>query len=134
MRPVLRVLKIAVLILRYPPAGAIMSPPRVSVEAIRDDVFSFMVETTLEKVAVYVSILEMVMDPAGFVIAVELRRSCDACCALIVAYTVRVLVAIELDAVRFSVLIPGTVIASEKRRSLDLYVIYFSLNVRELAS
>jgi len=92
------------------------------------------VETIFENVAVRALMLETVMDPLGFTIAVELRRNCDACGAVIDVITVRLLVTMPFDAARFRVLIPGTVIASEKRRSAVRYVIYFSLNVIELAS
>ena len=104
------------------------------VDTVSEDAVICMVETTFEKVAVCVARLDRVMDPLGFTIAVELRRSCDACGAVIDVVTVRLLVTMPFDAARFRVLIPGTVIASEKSRSAVRYVMYFSLNVMELAS
>jgi hypothetical protein len=54
-----------------------MSPETKSVEACKEDVFRFSVETTLEKVAVFAARLETVKLPFGFVIAVELNRKSD---------------------------------------------------------
>lgn len=99
-----------------------------------EDVWNRDVDIVLENVAVFATILEMVNDPAGFVMVAEPSVNVCACVALIALWTVRLLVVMEFDAVRLSVLIPGRVIASEKRRSAPRYVMYFSLKERELMS
>jgi len=59
-----------VLILKYPPRGASIFPVRRMVDATREDVCIWLVEIAFENVAVLAVILEMVRDPAGFVMAV----------------------------------------------------------------
>jgi len=130
--PVLNVLVTTVLMFIYPPKSASIFPDRRIVEAAIEDVWNFTVDTAFEKVAVFANTLDMVKLPLGFVIAAELRRKRDALFAVIVLYTVRLLVCIPFDAVRFKVLIPGAVNVSEKRRSAPLYVIYFSWKEIEL--
>ena len=72
----------------------------------------------LENVAVFAAILDIVREPAGFVIAVELSSIELTCVPCMLVKTVRLLVVIPLDAVMFCVLIPGSAIGDEKRRSL----------------
>jgi hypothetical protein len=92
------------------------------------------VETLLENVAVFPTILLMLRLPFGLLIAVELRVNRVALLAVIVLYTVRLSVLILFEAVRLRVLMPGTVTVSENRRSFPRYVIYFSLNDIEFIS
>ena len=86
-------------------------------DATSEDVWNRDVDMVLENVAVFATILEIVNDPAAFVIMAEPSVNVCACVALIALWTVRLLVVIAFDAVRLSVLIPGKVIVSEKRRS-----------------
>ena len=95
-----------------------MFPRSRMVEAIIDDVSNCEVVTAFEKLAVFAAIVEIVKDPKGFVMAVELRRREVSSWAWMVVYTVRLLVVTAFEAVRLTVLILGTVIGAEKRRSL----------------
>ena len=81
---------------------------------------------------VFAVILDIVRDPSEFVMAADPSSNVVRVGARIVSWTVRLLVRIPFEAVIFKLLILGTDIASEKRRSLPRYVIYFSLNEMEL--
>ena len=59
-----------VLMFKYPPRGASIFPARRMVDAVRDDVCIWLVETAFENVALLAVTLEIVRDPAAFVIAV----------------------------------------------------------------
>jgi hypothetical protein len=119
--PVLSVLVITVPILIYPGLAARISPVRRIVEAVREEVRNCTVEIVLENVAVFAAIDEIVIDPLGFVMAVEESVSRDAVGATIEPVTLRVLAATVLEAASIDVLMAGTVIPSEKRRSVGLY-------------
>ena len=69
-----------------------MFPERIIVDAVTEDVCSCVVEIVFEKLAVFPTMLEMLKFPFGFVIAVELRRNVATLSAVIVVYTVRLLV------------------------------------------
>jgi hypothetical protein len=88
------------------------------VDALIEDVNAFLACTILEKFALPPVILEIVSDPCGFRMAVELNTIEDRRVASIVLYTIRLLVVTAFDAVIFCVLTPGTAIPSEKRRLL----------------
>jgi hypothetical protein len=75
--------------------------------------------TVFEKVAKFAPMLEIVRDPKGFVMAAELSRTELTCWAWMLVCTVRLLVVTAFEAVRLRVLILGTVIGAEKRRSYD---------------
>ena len=62
-----------------------MSPERRIVDADMEDVCSWVVETALEKVAVFARILDMVKLPFGFVIAVELSINLGTWSAVIIS-------------------------------------------------
>ena len=57
-----------------------MSPLKRRVDAVRDDVWNIIVDTELEKVAVFARMDEIVREPAGFVMAAELSRNDVTCC------------------------------------------------------
>ena len=61
--------------------------------------------------------LEILSVPSGFTMEAELRIKLDTYVASIVLYTVKLLVFMEFEAVISIVLIPGSVIGSEKRKS-----------------
>jgi hypothetical protein len=82
-----------------------------------EEVWNWELEMELEKAATLAERLDIVRDPAGFVIIVEPRVKDVAVGALIVVYTVRLLVTTEFEAFTLRVLMLGTVIESEKRRS-----------------
>ena len=79
--PVLIVLATMALIFIYPPVGAFIFPASCIVEAVIEDVWNWFVVMAFEKVAVLPLIDDMVIEPAGFTIAVELSRRVVACCA-----------------------------------------------------
>jgi hypothetical protein len=87
------------------------------VDAIIEDACNWRVLTTFENVALFAAILEMLKEPAGFVITVELSSIELTCVPCMLVNTVKLLVVTALEAVIFCVLIPGSVIGSEKRRS-----------------
>jgi hypothetical protein len=88
------------------------------VDAVSEDAWSCTVEMRLEKVAELAAIEEMVREPAGFVMAVELSWKSWAVGARMFPVTVRLLVRMALEAVRKVVLNAGAVMGSEKRRSV----------------
>ena len=71
----------------------------------------------MENVAVLATILDIVNGPPGLVIIVLPSDMKDTSGPWIVLDTVRLLVVMPLEAVIFCVFIPGSVMASEKRRS-----------------
>ena len=73
----------------------------------------------LEKVAELAAMEEIVSEPAGFVMAVELSWRVGAAVAVKLPVTVRLFVKMEFDAVKFVVLMAGVVMVSEKRRSVE---------------
>ena len=114
---VLIVLAIRFPTLRYPVPPALIFPVRYSVEPAIEEVCITFVLSVFAIFTVFAVILERERVPPGFVMTAELSRKDDTCVASIELYTVRLLVVIAFEAVMFCVLIPGTVIGSEKRRS-----------------
>jgi hypothetical protein len=101
-------------------------PVRYSVDPVIEDVNKLSVYILLENEALFAAILEIERVPPEFKIAVELKRIEDTFVALIVLYTIRLLVAILFEAIISRLLIPGTAIPSEKRRLSPRYAIDFS--------
>jgi hypothetical protein len=66
--PVLNVLVTTVFILRYPPAGAFISPYTYILDAVNEDVCKTLVLRFPEKDAVFAVMLEILSVPPGFVI------------------------------------------------------------------
>ena len=64
-------LAVIVLIFKYPPLGAIILPERRIVDAVKEDVSICEVDTEFEKVALFAKMLDMLREPAGFVMMAE---------------------------------------------------------------
>jgi hypothetical protein len=82
-----------------------------------EDAANCVVVSEFEKVAELAAILEIVREPKGFVIAVELRLMKGTCWAWMLVNTLRLLVWTPFDAVIFCVLTLGAEMGAEKRRS-----------------